>query len=167
MTKAKNRRLPVGGQGQAAKSSALKRPGAEKQAPASKYRPEYAVEAEKLATIGVSQKDMAHFWGVSEDSVTRWKTRFAAFADALKKGEAKKHKALLQSMFRNAIEFRNPALQIFLAKNWLGMRDVQEQNLSTAQPIKIKIIPAATKDSGNGGDDGNDPKGPLITGSNL
>lgn len=161
MARAKEPRDPVGNHGDKPKSSALRSPGPKKAGAGrpTKWKPEYAQEAERLATIGVSQKDMAYFWGVDQDTVTNWLKRFSLFSDALKKGEAKKHRALLQAMFRNAVEFRNPALQIFLAKNWLGMKDVQDHALPSDMPIKIQIIPATVGGNGSGGNGGNGGNG--------
>lgn len=88
-----------------------------------KFDPKMIEEAEFFANIGLPQRDMAKFWGVSEDSITRWKKRYPEFAEALKRGEANRNITLLRAMMKNAIERGNTTMQIFLAKNWLGMRD--------------------------------------------
>jgi hypothetical protein len=107
-----------------------------------KFNAQKVVEAEALAQAGLPQKQMAAFWGISEDSITRWKDEHPEFADALKKGEAAKNIKLLQAMFTNAIEKMNPAIQIFLAKNWLGMKDQTEFIPSQEFPMRIEIVPA-------------------------
>jgi len=101
-------------------------------------------EGEKLATLGVSQRDMAWYWGISEDSITRWKEIHSTFAEALKKGESSKRISLLTAMYQSAIgPKKSAALQIFLAKNWLGMKDVNELGLvGTDNPVRLTIIPA-------------------------
>jgi len=96
----------------------------------SKFEERFIKEGEKYATIGLPMRDMAFIWGVDPDTVTNWHKTIPAFSDALKKGEALKKTSLLTAMFRNATIRNNPAAQIFLAKNWLGMRDRQELDLS-------------------------------------
>lgn len=107
-----------------------------------KFNAQKIVEAEALAQAGLPQKQMAHFWGISEDSITRWKEEHQDFADALKKGEVGRNLKLLQAMFENATAKMNPALQIFLAKNWLGMKDQTEFIPSQEFPMRIQIVPA-------------------------
>jgi len=106
-----------------------------------KFEKKFVEEGEKLSALGLPQKDMAYFWAVSEDSITRWKEKRSEFADALKRGEAKRKISLLQAMHRNATERNNAAVQIFLAKNWLGMTDKQEWEVSGegGGPLKIKL----------------------------
>lgn len=104
-------------------------------------------EGEKLATLGVPQRDMAWYWGISEDSITRWKEVHPSFAEALKKGEASKRISLLTAMYQSAVgPKKSAALQIFLAKNWLGMKDVNELGLVGADnPLRLTIVPAKKK----------------------
>ena len=90
-----------------------------------KFNERYIEDAEKLATLGLSQKDMAYYWGVTENTVTNWKKESEDFLDALNSGNSNKKIALLKAMYDNATQKGVPAVQIFLAKNWLGMRDNQ------------------------------------------
>lgn len=108
-----------------------------------KFNEKFIIEGQALARAGLPQKQMAWFWKISEDSITRWKEQHPAFADALKKGEAEKHIALLNAMYENAISKMQPALQIFLAKNWLGMKDQTEFIPSQDFPMKVEIVPAS------------------------
>lgn len=111
-------------------------------APNSKFNPKYIEDGQRLATVGMSHKSMAWYWGVNEDTITLWKERVPQFSDALKKGEAERNLRLLSALFTSAIEQHNIAAMIFLAKNWLEMRDNVDQSLSTIKPLKIEILPA-------------------------
>jgi hypothetical protein len=108
----------------------------------SKYSPAFLQEAEKLATIGVTQKDMAYYWNVHPDTVTNWKRDYPEFSDAINRGDAGKRISLLTAMFQNAVHKKNPAVQIFLAKNWLAMRDIVDLNPDSEFPMKVQIVPA-------------------------
>ena len=117
---------------------------------ASKYKPEYVRQAERFAQVGLSQGDMAALWGVDPDTVTNWKQTFPAFSEALKRGQSGRNLSLLSAMYHSAITKRMPALMIFLAKNWLGMRDVQDIGLEGSAPLRISIVPAKANGRPNG-----------------
>jgi hypothetical protein len=119
---------------------------------ASKYNPDFVRQAQRFAQVGLSQRDMASLWEVSEDAVTHWKSQHPEFAEALKKGQAGRNLSLLSAMFHAAVAKKMPALMIFLAKNWLGMRDVQDIGLEGSAPLRISIVPAKS----------NGPKGAPI-----
>ena len=95
----------------------------------SKFEDRFVGEAFKFSSIGLSLKDMAYIWSVDQDTITNWKDKYPAFSDALKRGDAHKRYSLLQAMSANAILFLNPTSQIFLAKNWLGMKDRRDVGL--------------------------------------
>lgn len=74
-------------------------------------------EVQKLAALGCSNRDIANFFGIEESNVSR---HFAAF---LAKGREDLKIALRRAMLNNACQNNNAAVQIFLAKNLLGMSD--------------------------------------------
>jgi len=75
-------------------------------------------EVQKLAALGCSNRDIANFFGIEESNVSR---HFAAF---ITKGREEVKIALRRAMLDNACRNHNAAVQIFLAKNLLGMSDI-------------------------------------------
>ena len=75
-------------------------------------------EVQKLAALGCSNRDIANFFGIEESNVSR---HFAAF---ITKGREEVKIALRSAMLDNACRNHSAAVQIFLAKNMLGMSDV-------------------------------------------
>ena len=73
-------------------------------------------EVEKLASIGCTDREIAAFFGVKEDTLRR------NFADNLTKGREYVKTRLRMNMFK-AADNLNPAILIFLSKNILGMSD--------------------------------------------
>ena len=69
----------------------------------------------ELAGIGCSDGEIARFFGVKEDTL-----RYN-FTEELAKGREFVKIRLRQAMFKNACSNMNAAVQIFLAKNILGM----------------------------------------------
>lgn len=74
-------------------------------------------QVEELATLGLTNREIANFYGVKEDAIAR------NFADELTKGRELMKIKLRRAMFKNACVNMNAAVQIFLAKNILGMSD--------------------------------------------
>jgi hypothetical protein len=72
-------------------------------------------DVRKLAALSCTDRDIADFLGVKEDTL-----RYN-FADILLKGRAEVRITLRRSMLDNACKYNNAAVQIFLAKNLLGM----------------------------------------------
>ena len=71
----------------------------------------------KLASLQCTLREMSYVMGVSIDTLKR------NYMDTIELGQAEGKIRLRRSMFRNACEKDNAALQIFLAKNLLGMSD--------------------------------------------
>jgi hypothetical protein len=74
-------------------------------------------EVEKLAALGCRDNEIANFFGIKEDTL-----RYN-FADNLIKGRENMKITLRRAMLNNACQHMNAAVQIFLAKNILGMSD--------------------------------------------
>ena len=72
-------------------------------------------QVRRLAMLHCSYNDMAKFFGVKENTFIN-NFRF----EVERAREVTKHR-LMEAMLENAISRHNPAIQIFLAKNWLGL----------------------------------------------
>ena len=82
----------------------------------------------KLAALGCSDREIAVWFDIKEDTL-----RYN-FAEIMAKGRQDMKTALRNAMFKNALS-GNAALQIFLAKNMLGMSD------NPSQSDNNKILP--------------------------
>ena len=76
----------------------------------------------KLAALGCTDREIARWFDI-EESTLRY--NFSAVMD---KGREDLRAALRTAMIRNAVNNNNAALQIFLAKNLLGMSDNPNQS---------------------------------------
>lgn len=74
-------------------------------------------EVYKLASIGCTDKEISTFFGVKEDTLRN------NFAAEIAKGREWTKIRLRRAMFENACENMHASVQIFLAKNVLGMSD--------------------------------------------
>lgn len=74
-------------------------------------------EVEDLASLGCTDRDIANWFGVDENTL-----RYS-FSDNLLKGRENLKISLRRAMLKNACVNMNAAVQIFLAKNMLAMSD--------------------------------------------
>ncbi len=74
-------------------------------------------QVRKLAALGCKNIEIANFFGVHDEAITR------IFEPELTLGREELKITLRRAMLENAVTKMNPALQIFLAKNILGMSD--------------------------------------------
>jgi hypothetical protein len=74
-------------------------------------------EVEDLAALGCTNVDIANWFGVTEQAI-----RYN-FSENLTKGRETLKISLRRAMLKNACVNLNAAVQIFLAKNMLGMSD--------------------------------------------
>ena len=70
-----------------------------------------------LTALGLSSREIAQFYGVTDDSIRR------NFAAEIAKGSVYQKIKLRRAMMNNATEHMNAAVQIFLAKAMLGMSE--------------------------------------------
>ena len=83
-------------------------------------------EVYKLAAIGCTDNEISGFFEIKPDTLRR------NFAGELTKGREWSKIRLRKAMFNNATENMHASVQIFLAKNILGMTDQPTQNESNA-----------------------------------
>lgn len=85
-------------------------------------------QVQELAELGCNNTEIANFYGVTEDAISR------NFAAELVKGRELMKIKLRRAMFKNACTNMNAAVQIFLAKNMLGMAD-SPVNTADKEPL--------------------------------
>jgi hypothetical protein len=76
------------------------------------YQPEYAEQAEKLSKLGLTDKEMAEFFGVTERTLNTWKTKHPEFLQALKKGKTLADANVVESLYRRACGYSHEAVKI-------------------------------------------------------
>ena len=85
-------------------------------------------QVEELAHLGCTNKEIANFFGVKEDAISR------NFAVELVKGRETMKIKLRRAMFKNAVVNENTTMQIWLSKQYLGMTD-QPVNSEANAPL--------------------------------
>lgn len=85
----------------------------------SSYREEYANQALKLCLLGATDKELADFFSVSEQTLNKWKNDFPEFLESLKKGKNIADANVASKLYNRAIGY-----------------DYEEKHYETKQPKK-------------------------------
>lgn len=124
----------------AVKKAAAKK--ASKKAPAKKrgaggrpssFKPEYAEQALKLCRLGATDKELADFFEVSEQTVNAWKKAHPEFLESLKRGKAEADAEVADKLFQRATGYEVETVKVF-----------QFQGEPVIVPIREKYAPDPT-----------------------
>jgi hypothetical protein len=78
----------------------------------SKYRPEFAEQAESLCKLGATDADLAAFFKVDERSINNWKDAHPEFLQSLKDAKTFSDERVERSLFERANGYSHPAIKI-------------------------------------------------------
>lgn len=104
-----------------AKKAAPKKPEAKRKVltqPAKKtgrpsaYRPEFDEQAYKLCLLGATDKKLADFFGVSEQTLNAWKTAQPSFLESLTRGKERADAEVAESLFHRAKGYQHPEVHV-------------------------------------------------------
>lgn len=78
----------------------------------SKYKPEYDELAYNYALLGVTDKQLAEFFDVSEVTINEWKKVHPSFLKSLKDGKSIADAQVAKSLFKRALGCSHPETKI-------------------------------------------------------
>ncbi len=76
------------------------------------YRPEYAEQARNYCLLGATDKDLAGFFDVSEQTINAWKSAHPEFLESLKAGKDMADGQVAERLFRRAMGYSHDAVKI-------------------------------------------------------
>lgn len=77
-----------------------------------KYKEEYAKQAEKLCELGATDEDLADFFAVDVRTIHRWKVKYARFCHALSASKAGYDDAVERALAQRAVGYSHPDVDI-------------------------------------------------------
>lgn len=77
-----------------------------------KYKPEYATQAEKLCLLGATDDDMADFFDVETSTINNWKNEFPEFLESIKKGKMLADANVADRLYQRAMGYEAPDVDI-------------------------------------------------------
>jgi len=79
----------------------------------SEYKKEYAAQAKRLCMLGLTDKELADFFEVTEPTINRWKKDYKEFNLSLKNGKVVADAKVAESLFKRATGFSHSSVKIF------------------------------------------------------
>jgi hypothetical protein len=78
----------------------------------SSFKPEYVEQARKLCELGATDREVAEFFGVTEQTLNNWKTAHPVFFESLKLGKEAADNRVEQSLYRRALGYSHDSVHI-------------------------------------------------------
>lgn len=100
-----------------------------------KYKAEFAKQAEKLAAIGLTDQEVADFFEVDVRTVHRWKADKPEFCQSLKVGKELADNRVERSLYQMAVGYEQDEVKIFMPGG---------KEAPVYAPFRAKIAPNVT-----------------------
>jgi hypothetical protein len=81
------------------------------------YRPEFAAQALKLCRLGATDKSLADFFEVTEQTINGWKHAYPDFLESLKAGKELADAEVAEKLFKRATGYEHRAVKISASPN--------------------------------------------------
>lgn len=85
-----------------------------------KYKSEYCEQVEKLCKLGATDKEIAEFFEVSEDTIHEWKHVHKEFSESLKAGKALADANIAERLYQKAMGFEHDSEEIKVVSDGQG-----------------------------------------------
>ena len=79
----------------------------------SSFKVEYIEQAKKLCALGATDKQLADFFGVTEQTLNNWKHDFPAFFESLKEAKSELDNKVERSLYERATGYSHTEDKIF------------------------------------------------------
>lgn len=104
------------------------------------YMPEYAEQARKLCLLGATDKQLADFFGVSEQTLNVWKGKHPDFVESLRAGKIKADAEVASKLYDRAIGAEWTEQQAFKVKRGTNHEEVIVVDVKKAAPPDTPAI---------------------------
>jgi hypothetical protein len=91
-----------------------------------KYKADYAKQAEKLCLLGATDDELADFFEVSDRTITRWQTQHKEFCRSLKLGKAEADTRVERSLYHRATGYTFDAEEVFMYQGTVIRADLKK-----------------------------------------
>lgn len=83
----------------------------------SMYQPQFSEQALKLCRLGATDRELADFFGVSEQTINAWKTAHPEFLESLRAGKGMADAEVADKLFKRATGYEHAAVKIVANAN--------------------------------------------------
>lgn len=76
-----------------------------------KYKEEYAKQAEKICLLGATDEFLADYFEVAVSTIQKWKLDHSDFSDSIKRGKAEADLKVAESLYHRACGYSHPEVK--------------------------------------------------------
>lgn len=80
----------------------------------SSYRPEFVEQTRKLCELGATDPQLAEFFDVAISTISKWKTEYPEFSEAIKTGKGPADDRVERSLYQRAMGYSHDSVKIFM-----------------------------------------------------
>jgi hypothetical protein len=77
-----------------------------------KYKEEYAEQTYKLCLLGATDKELADFFDVNEDTINEWKKVFPKFSESIKRGKKIADANVADRLYQRALGYEHDEVEL-------------------------------------------------------
>ncbi len=88
------------------------------------YREIYIKQAHKLCLLGATDKDLADFFGVSEQTINNWKKNHPEFLESINRGKLIMDARVAESLYKLATGYSHPAEHVSNYRGEITITDI-------------------------------------------
>ena len=81
------------------------------------YKTEFNEQARKLCLLGATDKELADFFEVNEDSIHEWKKRYPEFSESIRAGKSFADANVADRLYQRAMGFEHDSEEIKVISN--------------------------------------------------
>lgn len=93
----------------------------------SKYKEEYARQAEKICLLGATDEFLADYFDVCVATINNWKKKHPDFLESIKRGKQEADLKVAESLFNRAVGYSHPETKVFNNQGEIVTHDVTKQ----------------------------------------
>lgn len=105
-----------------------------------KYKKEFAVQAYKLCLLGFTDKDLALYFGVDEQTITNWKKERKEFFGSVKAGKDIADANVAESFYKRANGYEYDEVTFEKIDNKINIEITPDIEIKTGDAYKKKIV---------------------------
>ena len=93
----------------------------------SKYKDEYARQAEKICLLGATDEFLANYFDVCVATINNWKKKHPDLLESIKRGKQEADLKVAESLFNRAVGYSHPETKVFNNQGEIVTHDVTKQ----------------------------------------
>ena len=106
----------------------------------SKYSTSFNKQAFKLCLLGATDKELADFFEVCEDTIYEWKEKHKQFSESIKKGKTQADAEVVNKLYNRALGFKYNEITFEKIDSKQNIEMTEDDDIIASDTYKKKIV---------------------------